>query len=254
MTTILRLIWHGLLALAALAIVADKALITWGVIKFNPGIEGWVLLFAGIVVFVESIVSIFGLVSSNAQMVRIRNIEKTVLASLKAISVETGVDVWYLGGSVFLAKKRGLRRESYLHRVVRYRLSDSPQPSSVNWTDKKGTIGEAWHHKNEVHNNWTKIAERHGGTDLSQVAFDKLPERTRSGFSVDEFRGISSKYAEILAVPIWNAEKTRCVGILSIDIPMTVEHSKLGTCLASKGSKEIVATCAAVLSELLDRN
>ncbi len=237
-----------LLALLALAAIIGKVAVEQTWIPPNPILEAWTLIVAGAIVFVDSVIGL-------ARDLRRRSIEsndlrvkKAVTAAQWTISKETGVDLALIGGSVFLTKRTRPRSETKLRRIARERISDSPQQSAVKWTTGKGAIGRALKERRTVHVDWTRIAQRHSG-EISEKAFDALPAATRAGLAFDEFRSIVDKYAEILAVPIFVGEK--CVGVLAIDVPMTVEHSGLGTCLNPQAVREIAESCAAVLSDVL---
>ncbi|MBH0054508.1 hypothetical protein I6E74_10060 [Salinibacterium sp. SWN139] len=212
--------------------------------KFEPIL----LIAAGSAAFIDAI---SGIAASRARRTGLEleiSIEKTVIASLISISRVTGTDIILLGGCVFeIRRRRWWSRTKMLKRLVRSRLSDSPQESAITWRAGKGAIGEAWQRKKAVHRSWLAIARKHGEGQLSRAAFDRLPAKTQDGFEYEDFQTIVGKYSEILAVPI--LKNGRCIGVLAIDIPY--EPTETRQHLDTKDVKEIAETCASVLSNVL---
>ncbi|MEJ1230043.1 MAG: hypothetical protein WDM88_04475 [Galbitalea sp.] len=118
----------------------------------------------------------------------------------------------------------------------------------------KRVIGTAWLQKKIIHMDWSRIAARWGGTAINQDQFTKLPINTRSGFTHAEFIGIVGKYSEILGVPIWNEQQTKCIGIYAIDVPMGLGHGTSGTASTRPLFMKSLSSCAAVLSNVFVRS
>lgn len=158
---------------------------------------------------------------------RYARIQKAATAALVEISERTGVELPVMGASVFKVHRRVhfawswpfLRRERILSRVLRFRLSYSPQPSTVVWTSGKGAIGQCLHSGRAIHKDWSPIARRYAKKPPTEQKYATLPAETRSGFTYREFVGIAGKYAEILAVPIMSEDGASILGVISIDRP-----------------------------------
>ncbi|PRY69506.1 hypothetical protein B0I08_102181 [Glaciihabitans tibetensis] len=247
------MIWRIFLAILAFGVIAQQALVTWGSLDPSPSFQGWALFIGGLLVLIESIAALFTSANAAAEQVRLKSAEKVVLASLKTISDSTGIDLLCLGGSVFLAKKTGLRQREFLHRELRYRLSDVPQPSDVEWVKGKGVVGSAWKDKHTVHKDLSAIADRYGASELNEASFLRLRADTRGGFTREEFHSIIGKYAEVLAVLIWNSAQTSVIGVYAIDVPMTAVHEKSGTLLNEHPIHEIASSCASLLGDVLQK-
>jgi len=153
--------------------------------------------------------------------------QKAITAALVEISAETTISLPILGASVFRVQKRirltkswpFVGWESFLFRVLHFRLSASPQPSTVVWTPGKGAIGQCVRSRRAVHKNWSPIARRYRHKPPSAAKYASLPAETKSGFTYEEFIGIVEKYAEILAVPIMSEDGANILGVISIDRP-----------------------------------
>lgn len=216
------------------------------VIPIEWASEPALLIAAGAIAFVEALIGIFASHTNRSGLEREMTLEKTVKAALISVSRATNTNVITLGGSVFAVRRGGFRRRKLLYRLVRSRLSDSPQESVVKWTAGKGAIGDAWEQKKTIHREWIGVARKYGTAEITRESFDRIPAKTRDGFSFEDFRIIAGKYAEILAVPI--LAKSKCVGVLAIDIPFAGQESE---CLGSREVKEIAETCAQVLSKVI---
>ncbi|MBN9239930.1 MAG: hypothetical protein J0J03_09665 [Leifsonia sp.] len=244
--------WRIILAVVALVVGTGKALVDIGVLNSKPGYGSLVIIGGGIVVFVDAIGRIIIANHQHKSSTMQADLDKAVQSTLKTVSEATGLDVWSLGGSVFVPRKAGLaRRTLILDRVARVRLSDSPQATAVKWTPGKGVVGQVWEERRAKYQSWRKIAERYTADQLTPESFDRIREETRSGFTFAEFRGIVEKYAEIRAVPIWDTAQKTVIGVFSIDVSMTDKHPSLGNCLASQQAKETAERGAAVLSNVL---
>lgn len=147
---------------------------------------------------------------------RIRT-QKTLIALLFAISQARGVDVTYLGSSVFVLRRAGLLRRKTLVRRFRFRLANHPQATDVRWTKGKGTVGACWETGRAAYRYRRSVAERYGTRDLSPAEYAQLRDNVKSGFTREEFLSMVNKYAEVLAVPI-KSDQGELIGVLSVDL------------------------------------
>jgi hypothetical protein len=173
-----------------------------------------------------------------------------VVSALVTISRTTGVDLAALGGSVFVPRSFG--RWRHLHRIVRSRMLDAPQQSSVQWSKGKGVIGRVWQEKREIHHNILAIGTRWKNVDITQEVFERISDDARMGFVREEFQGIVGKYAEILGVPVFaggDSASGAVIAVLAFDVPSTVSHPLLGACLNTTAVREVAASCAATVGE-----
>lgn len=182
--------------------------------------------------------------------------QKSLVAALAEISEEVaGVSFAQLGASVFVAKKRWRHagrlvfvHEEQLRRVERFRVTDVPQPSMVAWVAGKGVIGKVLRTRTTEHKHWAPIAKMCKNGPLSEAQFQALSADDRSNFTYNEFVGIASKYAEVLAVPIMSDTGGKLVGVLSLDRKYEGDSRKLLKGDAVKGIAE--ATAVALRADL----
>lgn len=255
MKRIIALIGHIVLAVMAFAVVVLKTLSITQLIPAQPILEATLLLLTGVVILIESILAAVRTARRPAVLAGEKRVEKTGLALLKTVADGTGIDILAIGVSVYIARPpRVFRwRPTKLDRILRLRLNDHPQPTAVTWIAGKGTIGLAWESKTLRHMDWTRIAKRYAGKTLTEQQFGALRAETRQGFTLEEFLAVVAKYAEILAVPIWDEPQKRCVGILAIDVPLDVSHANFGRALDSASIREVAATSASVLSAVVGK-
>lgn len=249
------IIARSVLAVAAFIAVVVKALALADVIEEQPVVEAMAIFVAGGIVLIESIMSIVRNARQPAIEAELKRVEKSSLALLKAVADVTGIDILAVGVSVFIAKRAGVLgwRSVRLERTTRIRLNDHPQPSPVAWVGDKGAIGYAYQRRTQKHVNWVAIAKRYGNVEFTESSYAKVRDDTKFGFTREEFQAIVHKYGEILATPIWSEDQRRCVGVLAIDVPMSVEHANLGTCLNTRQVHEIASSSAAVLSGIIGK-
>lgn len=191
-------------AVLALLLVVLKAATLAGWIAANPTVEFWIIVAAGLVVFVQSLRGAARLSRLPRQEQRQRQLEKAVLASLKSVSDVTHVDLTTIGGCVYAVRRHAWPfRHRRLRRLVRYRLSEYPQGSGIKWTDRKGVVGQSLRDVAPRHFNWRQIAaDWNDPRNVPRTAYDALPQAERMGFPFEEFRKVARKYSEGLAVPI----------------------------------------------------
>ena len=143
------------------------------------------------------------------------DIRKAVTSALITISEESQVPIKDLGANVFLVSRSKVRKKR-LERIERVRLSETPLPSNVAWFEGKGLIGRCWNNERVEHVSWSKIARRWSGKDISEERWGSIPDADKQGFTKAEFVSMVGKYAEILAVPLQDAND-KFMGCLAID-------------------------------------
>lgn len=176
-------------------------------------------------------------------------IRRVILGVLKVLSENTGINIVYLGGSVFKYKKtrKGFKLES----LERFRLDDYPPRSNIKWTGEKGAIGVAAASRKTVHCNWVALSNalaRKQGSNDSLIS--SLDPAYRFGFSDDELRQMASRYYESLATPILSVDGTSLLGILAIDIPNRGDVEMNEAVLGDRDVEEKLAVPAAALIAL----
>lgn len=241
-------------AVLALIVVAAKSAVLAEWLPPDPTTEAIVLIAGGVLVFADSIGSIFASRHARAVEKRQAEVRSSVIGAVVSIAEATGLDLTELGASVFLVRRGRLPgREDHLVRLVRFRLNDTPQASTVLWTKDKAGVGKAWAQSRIVHEPLKALAEKYGSADVTEAGFARISSTSKRGFTHEEFRNIVGKYAEVLAVPILLPDDAhpRVIGVLSIDVPMTVEHASLGNTLTSKAVERVATTCAKTIGQML---
>jgi hypothetical protein len=179
-----------------------------------------------------------------------KDIEKAVLGVLKVLAPYTGIDIVYLGGTVFERRKK-LRGGFKLKSLLRYRLDDYPPASGIKWQGEKGAIGYAVEKKTFIHANWVKYsAALNAGNDV----LADIPEDQRFGFNDEELRLMVERYYESLATPIMSADGSKVLGILAVDIPyrdgLLHEQALLGD---AQMQQTVLTSAAALIGRVLER-
>lgn len=124
-------------------------------------------------------------------------------SALVSVAESEGLNVSDLGCGLFLRKPAGLRRPEQLIRPERVRIPDDLHETPVQFLLGKGAVGAAWQHKTPMHSDWIAINKRYANRpEYVASRWEKIPEKTRRGFTLTEFTGMVGKYAEVLAVPI----------------------------------------------------
>lgn len=189
-----------------------------GMIAPNPTVAFWIVVAAGLVVFVQTVRGAARLNRLPRQQQHQRQLEKAVLASLKSISDVTHIDLTEIGGCVYTVRRRLWPfRPRRLRRVARYRLNEHPQGSGIQWSDRRGVVGQAMRDVAPRHFDWREVAAAWNRPEnVPWEAHASLPEAARRGFSYDEFRKVARKYSEGLAVPIVSDGQGRFRGGLAV--------------------------------------
>lgn len=190
------------------------------------------------------------------------DIQKVMIAALASISKARNVPLEELGASIFVIRP-GLRllparlRDrwnwscAYLDRTHRVRLTDSPQPTDVDWTRGKGAIGRCWETEKRHYVYWLGIAARYGNAELDEASFRRIRQKTTQRMTLREFRAIVDKYAEILTVPM-KQEDGKVVGVVSVDLARGGRTASMGRALDDRDVENIVTTAVAVVQKTRD--
>lgn len=247
-------VWRGGVALLALWLVGLKGAqqVKW--IGPDPVLEFLLVIGAGILVFSDNVQAIVQIYRRPAVEKRMRKIEKTLLACLRALGEEsTSIDTFTLGASVYVYRRRGwFSGARPLKRIRRYRLAEYPQESLIKWSDRKGVIGKAATEGMFQHADWTKLSPLWNiDREAAEERYQHLSDAERWGFSRDEFRQVASKYVEAIAVPILNQDGSKVLGVLGIDVPYRDER-EYSPVLTSAAVKRVATACAIGLREVLD--
>jgi hypothetical protein len=229
----LVVVLKAFLGIAAAALIVFEVLLQLN-IYHDPT---WVPVAVAVVVAVGSfITNSWGTVraATEARREGVRQrIQKSCIAAAALTSQITGLDMLTIGVSVFKTRRRPAARWSsrpfylqvhHLERVERFRLNDTPQPSTVRWLAGKGAIGKCVETRRWVHKNWSPVVQRFQDEAPTQAEFSQLPEGVRDGFDYDEFIGIMDKYAEILALPVMSVGGGEIVGVIAIDRPFDADR------------------------------
>lgn len=245
------------LALLVLAAGVVSALITQKVWKKPPEhLLLYMLLTIGIATFWDSSRTAWRRARHPARARTHAQMQKGLVAALAEISATKGVPIQELGASVFVVRP-GLRILGplrhrwdwscpYLERVLRFRLTDTPQPTDVDWVRGKGTIGRCWELEKSQYMNWLPIANRHGDPNITEAEFNRIKPATRQNLTFQEFRAIVDKYAEILAVPL-KGEDGEVVGVVSIDLAKGDRTKDAPLVLHGREVEAYATTAAAVV-------
>lgn len=190
-----------------------------------------------------------GTLVSRAIHRRVRNrnadIEKALMALLIQVSQrQPALRFETLGANVFKAHKDGT-----LERIVRFRPA-GPQQTAVEWTDGKGAIGECLRGKRAAYTDWHAIAMRYR-EPVDEARWQRMPVKTKQGFTREEFNAILHKYSEVRTEPIWNSSTgSKLIGILTLDRSFSRDDSFVAR-LDEKLVRENVQATASVVSGML---
>lgn len=232
----------------------------WGWLH-SHGLLFWSYTAAGTMVLVNSVSTVISDRREVAGEARRLDIHKAVIATLVALAGETATKITDLGANVFLVSspwRRRVRlgrrvlsigREPRLERIERIRLADYPSMSAVTWTEGKGVIGAAWANERPEHVNWSPLASRWDGVNITDAEWDSIDDHSKAGFSRADFIAMVGKYAEIIAVPIKDEQGTT-IGVIAIDRVWRREATQTPV-LDTASVEEAVTSAAAVLQNVL---
>jgi hypothetical protein len=242
--------WRVVVAVIVLAVLIYQAAVEVGWAPERPTPQFWALVTVAVAAFLEAVTGAWSRFRTPSAQRSHKAIQKAVLASLKSVCQVTGLDLTVVGGSVFVVRRRFLRAPR-LHRVERYRLSDYPQASKVDWVQGKGAIGLAWRDMTPHHVSWIGVVEGSGDGPVTEAQFGALDPDLRYGFTFEEFRTVYDKYAEVLAVPIVSEDGSRCLGVYAIDVPRDPEGRQRGDELDNETCRVLATECAVVVRNVL---
>lgn len=240
-------------AVLAATLVVIQALDTTGAWKAPSKVHVGLAFAVGIAGLVEVVSTWIREGAQRSWEERKNRITKVIIGTLAGISDQTDQKIADMGASVLVVRKtwtswhwpgRIPRRSEQLLRIVRFRLKDVPQASSVQWTAGKGCIGAAWKTKTGSYQHWGPTANKYSQGRLTEAKFNGLAEKTRGTFTFEEFREIVDKYAEIYAVPIMSEHGETVLGVLSVDRrfdPVTFDKRVLDP-LDARATVEAAAT------------
>jgi hypothetical protein len=227
----LGVVFRVFLAVAALALTAVQSVIVTGVRHWSPWIAVGAAVGVGGLTFIDQIRQISARYQSAQRNAARTTMQQELITLMYLITEDKTVKLIDLGASVFNIRRYWtLRpafipipwlpwREQRLHRILRFRLSASPQTSQLSWTKGKGAIGKCWEERQPVLlDRRATIAQfGEGKHPTDDAAFSRLTTDQRAGFSREEFNQMIDRYGEILAVPVVAKYSGEFLGVLSID-------------------------------------
>lgn len=252
MTTAYRI----MLALSALVIGTLQALIANKVVSWNPWVVVAVACGFGIVVFLDNVRLVKQKLQAHERHALRSRMHQPLIGALNAVTTARPVGLPALGISVFAVKRSWFLRwhlvpwrKARLKRLFRFRLSEHPAESKVDWTIGKGTIGECWKDGVPVLHDRRQVAAQYGRGNYpaDEQAFSMLTDAERCGFTRDEFVQTIDKYGEILAVPVKARHAGDLIGVLSIDCLASSYVSPTAPSVLHGGDIEEIAGGAAWL-------
>lgn len=226
MRLILATSYRVLLAISALVVGVLQALVANKVVHWSPLVVVVVAGAFGGVVFLDNLRLIRHKLQAHERHAARSRMHQPLIGALNAITTARGVELRMLGISVFAIRRTWYMkwhllpcRKSHLKRLFRFRLSEHPAESLVDWTVGKGTIGECWKDGVPVLHDRRGVAAQYGRGNypMDDASFAQLDSEQRCGFTRTEFVQTIDKYGEILAVPIKALHTGELIGVLSID-------------------------------------
>jgi hypothetical protein len=173
-----------------------------------------------------------------------RQVSETLRIALVQVIDLTGLDWKAVGMNAFLIERRHRwRREQYLHRIGRERISIHPLPSEVTWTKGKGVIGRCWELNSDVGVDLAKHFAPY--RSLTEAEWDALPSDERFGLSYLEFKR-TEHLGPVVATPMQEADGT-IIGVVSVDGPPGTY-----TRLSSEPVREAIGAAATTIRNLYE--
>jgi len=210
----------------------------------------WAGTWAAVVVAIDGVLGLIREHRLGITSEKKNDIEKAVLGVLRVLAPHTGIDIVYLGATVFERRKK-VWGDFKLKTVLRYRLDDYPPPSGIKWQGKKGAIGFAVEKKTFVHANWVNYtAALNAGSDV----LADIPQSQRFGFNDEELKLMVERYYESLATPIMSADGGKVLGILAVDIPYrdVLQHEQ-AVLADTQMHQTLLTPAAALIGRVLER-
>jgi hypothetical protein len=249
--------YRVLYALAGLVLVILQTLVVNKVVEWSPTVVVWVAIGVGAVAFIDNLRLIRFKYHAHEREAARSRMHKPLVGALNAIAEARNVPLEHLGVSVF-AIRRKWRLKWYvlpwrprrLKRIFRFRLSDYPPESAVDWTIGKGTIGKCWQLGTVVLHDRRPVAAQYGREQPpTEQQFLQMPADDRCGFTLPEFIQTIGKYGEILAVPVAAKHTGRIIGVLSIDCLAGAYADAQVTVLGGDVIEEIAGGAAMVVRD-----
>ncbi|KRD07782.1 hypothetical protein ASE48_10115 [Mycobacterium sp. Root265] len=223
----LALGYRILYAFAGFALLVLNVLIEKKVVDWDPMVAVWAACGVGLVALFDNVRLIKFKYDARERNAARARLYRPMFSALVALSdIREGIHVFDLGVSVFKISRVWFLwcgvipwSEKRLVRIVRLRLSDSPNESNVRWTKGKGAIGVCWQSNVAVHHDRRADAATWGknGQYPSEAQFADLQDDQKRGMNREEFIQTIDKYGEILAVPMVTPHKGEQLGVLSVD-------------------------------------
>lgn len=212
-------------AMAGFALVVISALIDRKVVGWAPVVGVYVAFGVGLLAFLDNLRLLRFKFQAHERGAARARMHKPLVNALDSITDCRPIRMTMLGISVFVIKRKWVLKcrfvpwyEKRLRRLLRFRLSDYPAESRVDWSIGKGTIGECWATGEPVLHDRRSTAARYGkGHHPNEQEYAALSEEEHCSFSLPEFNQTIDKYGEILAVPIVAKHSGEQIGVLSID-------------------------------------
>ena len=173
------------------------------------------------------------------------DVQACLAGLLVSLDENTTIPYTEVGLTAFVVRRTLRHPGGVQHRVARLRLRDTPRPTRVVWTKKKGLPGRCW--RNLRVEELDHVAKYRRYQDYTKRMWKKLPPDEREGLSYEDFKAIRN-FGYVLAAPIIDGEG-HYRGCLLVQVrPKYKGELKAGT-----EAREIIClsanTVAAVLSE-----
>jgi hypothetical protein len=241
-----------LLIVGGASVGALQALVANKVVSWSPWVVVTVASVVGGIAALDNVRLLFHKLRMHEREVARSKMHKPLVGALNAVATARNIPLEKLGISVFAIRPRlGRRyvilpwRRGRLKRVFRFRLSDYPPRSEVQWTEGKGTIGQCWSTGVKAFHDRRPVAARYGaGHSPDEAQYRLLTHEEHNGFTLEEFRQTVDKYGEIIAVPIRRDHSGKMVGVLSIDCLASAYPDDQTTILAGADIEEIAGGAA----------
>lgn len=225
MRTAIEMTYRVLYALLGLVAVVLSALIQFKIVGWDRRIAAAVAIGVGALACIDNIRLIKVKFDAKDRSAARSRMYKPVVSALSSITLVRSVRLDDLGISVFGIHRYWGRRwgllpwpEERLRRLLRFRVSDYPPESAVNWTRGKGAVGECWAKGIRILDNRLAVALAFGDPQVATPAtYEALTDQQRYGLAYPEFRQTVGKYGEILATPIQAKHSGETIGVLAID-------------------------------------
>lgn len=243
------------LATAGLSVGILQALVGTKVVQWSPWVVVSVASAFGAVAFLDNIRLIRHKLQAHERHAARSRMHQPLVGALNTITDLRDVQLRELGISVFAIRTSWYLkfyffpwRKTRLKRLFRFRLSEHPAESAVEWTKGKGTIGKCWEVRVPVLHDRRSVAAQFGKDNRpDEATFVQLTPEQHCGFTRQEFIETIDKYGEILAVPIKAQHSGELIGVLSIDCLATAYPSPDSPSALAGDAVETVAGSAAWL-------